>query len=100
LHGVGIHDTAICINVLEHVQDVGEVLTRLHRTLVTGGIVIFGERCYDGLDINAVYDVGHPIRVKMKVFHEWEQQFEPLYCVIPDKGDPLRQEHYFIGKKK
>lgn len=92
-------DTAICINVLEHVQDVELVLHNLHRSIKTGGIVIFGERCYDGLDINAIYDIGHPIRVKMNVFQKWEKQFEPLYLVTPALGNPLRQEHYFIGKK-
>lgn len=100
LHGIEEMDTAICINVLEHVQDVSLVLSRLHRILKVGGIVVFGERCYDGLDINSVYDVGHPIRVKMKVFLEWEEQFEPIYRVIPTMGDPLSQEHYFIGIKR
>ena len=100
LHGIENIDTAICINVIEHVQDAQMILSKLHRAIKIGGIVIFGERCYDGLDINAVYDVGHPIRVKMKVFQEWEEQFEPLYCVVPDFGDPLDQEHYFIGRKK
>lgn len=100
LHGIEEMDTAICINVLEHVQDVGLILSKLHRIIKPGGIVIFGERCYDGLDINAVYDVGHPIRVKMKVFQDWEEAFEPLYRVVPTLGNPLAQEHYFIGKKK
>jgi SAM-dependent methyltransferase len=93
-------DTAVCINVLEHTQHVGLVLHNLHRCLVTGGIVVFGERCYDKLDINKVYDIGHPIRVKLKVLQEWQEQFEPLYHALPTTKDPLRQDHYYIGKKK
>jgi len=92
-------DTAICINVLEHVQDAKKVLANLYQCLNIGGIVIFGERCYDGLNINAVYDVGHPIKIKMEVFIKWETQFDPLYNIIPKFGDPLHQEHYFIGRK-
>lgn len=93
-------DVAICINVLEHVQDVEAVLLKLHRSIATGGIVIFGERYYDGLDINEVYDVGHPIRVKLKVFEDWEKQFETLFIGQEPTTDPLAQEHYFIGRKK
>jgi len=100
LNGIELFNTIICINVLEHVQDVSLVLERMHRSLKVGGIVIFGERCYDGLDINAVYDIGHPIRVKMAVFTKWEEQFDTLYNIVPELGDPLAQEHYFIGMKK
>lgn len=45
------------------------------------------------------YDCGHPIRVKMNVFSEWESGFNALYNVIPDFKDPLNQMHYFIGTK-
>jgi SAM-dependent methyltransferase len=100
LKGVEEYDTIICINVLEHVQDVAAILLAMHRALRYGSTIIFGERVYDGLNISEVYDIGHPIRVKMKVFLKWEERFEHLYRVIPRiKNDPLNQEHYFIGKK-
>lgn len=99
LRNIEDFDTAICINVLEHVQDVPTILNALHRCLRPGGILIFGERVYDGLNIKQIYDVGHPIRVKMKVFLEWEKQFRSRYQINPKAGDPLRQEHYFIGTK-
>jgi len=99
LHATEEFDTAICINVLEHVQDVEAVLTMLYRAIKPEGVVIFGERCYDGLDIDEIYDVGHPIRVKMKVFEDWEQQFTPLFNITPVFNDPLNQVHYFIGRK-
>jgi SAM-dependent methyltransferase len=93
-------DTAICINVLEHVQNVETVLAKLHQSIVTGGVIIFGERYYDGLDINEIYDIGHPIRVKLKVLTEWEEQFDTLFFKAEPNQDPLAQEHYFIGRKK
>lgn len=99
LKPIGKFDTAICINVLEHVQDVPQILLALHQCLKPKGILIFGERVYDGLNINDVYDIGHPIRVKIKIFHEWEKQFKPLFQINPKPGDPLRQEHYFVGTK-
>jgi len=99
LHATEEFNTAICINVLEHVQDVEAVLTMLHRAIVPGGIVIFEERCYDGLNIDEIYDIGHPIRVKMKVFEDWEQQFIPLFNITPVLNNPLNQAHYFIGRK-
>lgn len=94
-----IYDTAICINVLEHVQNALQVLHVLHKCLKAGGTLIFGERVYDGLDITEIYDVGHPIRIKMAIFDEWEKQFAPLFKVLPQFGHPLQQEHYFIGTK-
>jgi SAM-dependent methyltransferase len=101
LNAIEEFDTAICINVLEHVQDVEAILAKLHRAILTGGVVIFGERYYDGLNINEVYDAGHPIRVKLKVFRDWEEQFEPLFVSNGQPTtDPLAQEHYFIGRKK
>jgi SAM-dependent methyltransferase len=100
LNGAGIYDTIICVNVLEHVQDVRECLYRIHRALSIGGTLIFGERCYDGLDVNSVYDVGHPIRIKMRMFNEFEADFKSLYNVNFTSGDNVpSQEHYFIGEK-
>lgn len=93
-------NAAICINVLEHVQDATKVLDNLYKCIVKGGIVIFGERSYDDIDINKIYDAGHPIRIKSNVFLEWEKQFTPLYCSTPQSTDPLGQDHYFIGIKR
>jgi SAM-dependent methyltransferase len=93
-------DIAICINVLEHVQDAMSVLNNLYKCLKIGGIVVFGERCYDGLDIESVYDVGHPIRVKFKVFDEWCRLFDIMHRCDINFDDPLNQTFYFIGVKK
>lgn len=93
------YDTAVCINVLEHVQDAELILDRLYKCLVPNGIIIFGERYYDGLNIDEVYDIGHPIRIKINVFLEWEKKFGKLYKFISDSDDSLSKEYYLIGQK-
>jgi len=84
------YDTAICINVLEHVQDVLAVLDKLHDTLKTGGLIIFGERTYDDFNCDALFDIGHPIRIKSCITDEFKKRFNILFDNVG----------YFIGIKK
>jgi len=82
-------DTIICINVLEHVCNVGVIFNNIYRALRPGGIIIMGERVYDDLDITKLYDVGHPIRIKSMVLDRFRQQFTTLYS----------NGSYFIARK-
>jgi SAM-dependent methyltransferase len=85
----GLYDTAIMINVLEHVRDAKKVMENLVSCLQTGGVLIFHDRTYDGLDITKIYDVGHPIRITSKFLEPFLKQFTPLYV----------NRDYFIGVK-
>jgi len=83
-------DTIICINVLEHVRDVAAVLRNIKLALRPGGLIIMGERTYDDLNIDNLYDVGHPIRVKSVVLNEFKSGMEILY----------ENDGYFIAKRQ
>lgn len=96
LRPIGKFDAAICINVLEHVQDVPKVLIALHQCLRPKGILIFGERVYDGLNIKDVYDIGHPIRMKEIVVTNFLQQFQKLFINTPKHEWGLT--YHFIGR--
>lgn len=91
------NNTIICINVLEHVQDVMQVLSRLLACLVDDGIVIFGERTYDGFEVQNHYDVGHPARIKNKIIVDFFKMFKTLFHNIDTHEHGLT--HYFIGQK-
>ena len=71
-------DTAVCINVLEHVRDAKLVMENLVKCLKKGGVLIFHDRVYDGLDITKIYDIGHPIRITSKFLEPFLKQFTPL----------------------
>ena len=82
-------DTAVCINVLEHVRDACLVLDNLYNCLKIGGLLVFSDRAWDGLDTSKVYDAGHPIRLKRKVLDAFCDRFQTIY----------RNDDYFIGRK-
>lgn len=82
-------DTAVCINVLEHVMDANVVLDNLFNCLKKGGLLVFSERSWDTLNTKLVYDAGHPIRLKECVLEAFRSRFEEIY----------RNDDYFIGKK-
>lgn len=83
-------DTIVCINVLEHVRDAELVLSNIKEAAKPGAILVMGERTYDDLDVNKIYDVGHPIRIKSSVLEEFKADLNILYS----NGD------YFIGNIK
>jgi len=89
------YDTIICINVLEHVQDVWKVLNNINASLKTGGRLILGERTYDNFDCTKLFDIGHPIRIKTAVIRKYQQNFRVLY-----NSTSQGYEGYFIGVKK
>jgi SAM-dependent methyltransferase len=90
LDAVARFDTVICINVLEHVQNANLVLSNIKRAMRPGAMLIMGERTYDELDVNVVYDIGHPIRIKSAVLNEFKKDLTVLFV----NGD------YFIAKNQ
>lgn len=89
-----VFDTIVCINVLEHVQDVKLVMDNIYDALKPNGILIFGERDHDDYDPNRLYDIGHPIRMKSNVILNYAERFHVLY-----NYDRKSHHHYFIGQK-
>jgi SAM-dependent methyltransferase len=87
-------DTAVCINVLEHVQDAILMLSAIGRSLKSGGLIIFADRFYDNLEVDKCFDVGHPIRVLKGTLQDFYNNFKPLFSAI-QPGDAW----YFIGRK-
>lgn len=73
------YDTVICINVLEHVQDVQKIFENINKMLIPGGTLILGERTYNNLDIDMLYDIGHPIRIKSVVIDDLIKNYDVLY---------------------
>jgi SAM-dependent methyltransferase len=88
-------DTAVCINVLEHVQDALSMLGAITQSLKIGGTLVFVDRFYDNLEIDKCYDVGHPIRVMKGMLEAFYSNFEPLFSK-EQPGDAW----YFIGRRK
>lgn len=82
-------DTIICINVIEHVHNALAVLRNIHTNLKPGGHVVFHERSWDYINIETLYDIGHPIRVKQALLDSFYSQFTPVF----------NKNNYFIGRK-
>lgn len=102
-------DLVVCINVLDHVQDVEKCLKEIARVVKRGGFIIFGQDLSDEKDLTKRMvrnDIGHPI----KIHHITLECFLDNLCdchlkkILPrDKGrNPIA--HYgtyiFNGKKK
>lgn len=92
-------DTVICINVLEHVMDAITCLDNILNALRTNGLVIFGERVYDKLDVSKSYDVGHPICIGSSIVNGFKKNFEILYQKIGEYS-AVADSGYFIGRKR
>jgi len=102
------YDTVIMVNVLEHCRDALSVLENLHRSVKTGGILIFSERWYDikwdgyTLTQRAFWDVMHPINVKRSVIETLLSNYKTVFRRnFFYEGDyPTDEGVYFIGVKK
>lgn len=72
-------DLAICINVLEHVQDTSMVVNRLIASLKPGGLLVLGEQCHDEYHPADVFNLAHPIMLKQAFFHRAVAGLTPVY---------------------
>lgn len=91
------YDCTICINVLEHVQDVRRCLSNILDSVKAGGYLVFHERTWDRFDPTVLYDVGHPIRITSADVDALFSNFTTSY----HKYSPYEcgTIHYFIGRK-
>jgi SAM-dependent methyltransferase len=105
----GCFDMAVCINVLDHVQNANECLRQLLRVVKSGGFIIFGQdlSSEDDCKIEMVNkDVGHPIKIhhtSLNAVFDSACQTRLKKILPREKGrNPIA--HYgtyiFIGQKK
>jgi len=92
-------DTAILINVIEHVMDADKVFDIVFNSLKPGGIIIFGERGWKDYNPKITYDVGHPIRLTAAYLRKFCSRFQPLYEFPAPTNKKAWTPVYFIGRK-
>eukprot|EP00823_Brevimastigomonas_motovehiculus_P004113 TRINITY_DN2624_c0_g1_i1.p1 TRINITY_DN2624_c0_g1~~TRINITY_DN2624_c0_g1_i1.p1 ORF type:complete len:399 (-),score=54.92 TRINITY_DN2624_c0_g1_i1:404-1600(-) len=99
-------DTAISINVIEHVHDAFAYLHNIWASLKVGGLLIFEDRYHPSVDWNDEM-LGewalHPIRIGFSVLDHFRNQFDMLYLNVKPTAR-MQQNHelgfYIIGRKK
>jgi len=103
--GDNVFDLLICINVLDHAEDVNKCFDEMNRVLKKDGLIVLGQDLTDWTNRGnptpkECQDVGHPQRIgnceeKLKLY-------EPLLNKIVESRNP--QAHYgclcYTGKKK
>lgn len=99
-------DLAVCINVLDHVQDAMACLTELTRVLQPGGYVVFGQDLTDDEDLAATHDdPGHPILISGATLERFfADRYRPVYSrILPRELGRTPSAHYgtllFVGQK-
>ena len=99
-------DLLICINVLDHVEDVTKCISEMKRVLKKDGLIVFGNDLTDWTkrkdpSPDGAYDQGHMMRINEEFVDESFSSFEPLMRKIVESRNP--EYHYgcvcFIGKK-
>lgn len=120
INGVEEFDTIMLTNVLEHVQDVYAILSRIYTALRPGGILIFHDRWWDTYDyttpvsptnangLRPLDHMLHPIRCSRRVFEHFLGRFEPWHKSINHEAVTKYTKTfgwtfegvYFIGMKK
>lgn len=103
-------DLAVCINVLDHVQDAEQCMRELWRVLRPGGYVVFGQDLTNEEDVSRpgaeVEEVYHPIRLDEEaVAGFFDRHFDAKLRKVLSRNqgrEPLN--HYgtfvFIGQKR
>lgn len=99
-------DLLICINVLDHVEDVDKCFEEINRVLKKDGLLIFGQDLTDWVNKGDPtptqdQDQGHPVRIN----HDYCYSKLSSYQILLDKVVESRNKdaHYgclcYIGKK-
>lgn len=101
-------EALICINVLDHVQDVSECFQRMSEALWHGGYLILGQELTNEEDCQRspdnLTDVKHPILMDYAALLPYLQPYETVFqkTLLRDEGRNPKA-HYstllFIGKK-
>lgn len=99
-------DLLVCINVLDHVENVDKCFEEIYRVLKKNGLFVFGQDLTDWEKRNDPKpsedkDQGHPIRINEEYCDEKLTNYESLFKKMIDSRNP--KAHYcclcFIGKK-
>lgn len=100
-------DLLICINVLDHVQDVVKCFEEISRVIKGNGVLVFGQDLTDWVKRGDPSpkddrDQGHPIRINQEYCETKLQMYEPLLNKIVTSRNT--KAHYgclcYIGRKK
>jgi SAM-dependent methyltransferase len=67
----GVMDLAVCINVLDHVNDLQECISELTRVIKQGGVIIVGQDLSNEDDLvrapESYEDIGHPMKMDEQI---------------------------------
>jgi len=101
-------DLVVCVNVLDHVFDLGLCMAQMDRVLKKGGIIVLGQDLSNDDDYKQApeswKDVGHPIKVDQFEIEKYLKNYRPLFKkVLPRKAGRNPAAHYgtylLIAKK-
>jgi len=99
-------DLLICINVLDHVQDVDRCFHEMKRVLKKNGLIVFGQDLTDWIkrddpNPNKDQDQGHPIRINEEYCYENLKDMKSLLNKVVESRN--KNAHYgclvYIGEK-
>lgn len=106
---LAVQDAVICINVLDHVQDVPKCFASLQKLVMPGGYLILGQDLTNEEDCRQapdnLTDVKHPILMDYPTICHYIEQYETVFIKrLPREEGRNPKAHYstllFIGKKK
>ncbi len=101
-----IFDLLICVNVLDHVEDVDKCFSEMHRVIKKDGILVLGQDLTDWTKRGDPtpqqdQDQGHPVRVRSEGLEKYLMKYTSLLNKIVESRNP--QAHYgclcYVGKK-
>lgn len=100
-------DLCICINVLDHVQDVDQCLRQMRRILKNGVLVLAQDLSNEedrGSCPESWSDIGHPIKMDARFLDSYLSDVAPLYRrILPREEGRNPRCHYgtylFVGQK-
>jgi len=101
-------DLCVCINVLDHVQDVQRCLEQILRTLRIGGLLVIGQDLSNQEDFKlcpeTLSDKGHPIKVDESYLERFLNILTPVFrLILPRNQGRNPRCHYgtflLIGRK-
>lgn len=87
-------DLIICINVLEHVCNAGQVLERIISALRPGGLLLLGEFCHDNYSPDKEFNLAHPIMLKRGFLEQATAGLKREYF------DGAGEAFYLVGRKE
>ncbi len=95
----GLVDLTVCVNVLDHVFDLGRCMAQMDRVLKKGGILVLGQDLSNQEDYKKApdswKDIGHPIKVNEDDLEKYLKNYKPLYKkVLPRKAGRNPSAHY------